>query len=102
MGTVSAIRDNPENNKYDYVIEGSSKFGCPVGRLSNGGYFLIFFFITLTLYCAVGIFLNHHKGDRSGMQLIPNYNFWSELPGLCKDGVKFLLNGCKSGYSTIE
>ena len=63
---------------------------------------LLSFFIGLTLYCAVGIFLNHRKGDRSGIQLIPNYSFWSELPGLCKDGVKFLLNGCKSGYSTIE
>jgi hypothetical protein len=37
-----------------------------------------------------------------GKELIPNYEFWKDLPLLIKDGVLFLVHGCKSDSNNYE
>jgi len=44
------------------------------------------------VYCAVGAFLMHKRGE-TGKNLVPHREFWSELPGLVKEGVRFTFGG---------
>jgi hypothetical protein len=43
---------------------------------------------TFAVYCAVGAGLQHRKGEH-GRDLVPNREFWAEIPGLVKSGCKF-------------
>lgn len=47
------------------------------------------------------------KKGATGIEMIPNVEFWASLPGLVKDGIKFsFMNTCgkctnRSGYSSM-
>jgi hypothetical protein len=44
----------------------------------------------LVTYFVVGIIIKRVKFDKTGLEMIPNYNFWKDLPFLIKDGVLFV------------
>ena len=61
------------------------------------------FFCSLFVYFAAGAGYNAYSG-KEGLEIIPNVEFWKDLPFLVKDGVMFLVGLCTGGgsYSTVE
>lgn len=74
----------------------------PSSGLSGGSVFLIIFFVSLFVYFAAGIGYNYYKGAQ-GAELIPQVEFWKDLPFLVKDGVMFCVGLCTGGsnYSSV-
>jgi len=104
-------------NGYMFVIESSA--GCPVeenfieraaGGLSYGWVFIICFAVLLVLYCGIGMFYKIKKLGVTGIEAIPNIEFWRDYPTIVKDGCGFTmatLNSCFSkggggGYSPVN
>ncbi|KAI8481405.1 hypothetical protein Bbelb_408400 [Branchiostoma belcheri] len=54
------------------------------------------FFPALFLYCVGGVAFNKIVRGQSGRDLVPNVYFWSELPGVIKDGYRFATSPCRS------
>jgi len=99
--------------QYQFSIR--SKHGCPVAAsdggdkdgdvdgLSPGSVFLIVFFIGLALYFALGAVVKWKVYSSTGVEMIPNTDFWTSLPGLIRDGCIFVKNKATgaSGYSSV-
>ncbi|XP_064615998.1 uncharacterized protein LOC135480163 [Liolophura sinensis] len=69
--------------------------GCTLQPdLSPGSLLLIIFFTVLAAYLVVGSLANKAINGAVGLEIIPNYSFWSELPALVKDGYLFFLSPC--------
>lgn len=69
--------------------------------LSGGSVFLILLFTLVPVYIVAGCLYKRKKLGTQGKESCPNYDFWSTIPDLVKDGCRFSLNmaksGCKSG-----
>jgi len=64
--------------------------------LSGGWIFIIILLVTMTVYCCAGAgFLYHKDNDRRGKELIPQWSFWSRIPGLTCIGCKVSYAWCK-------
>lgn len=67
--------------------------------------FIIYYSLVVLIvvyFVGFGIFNYFVKGGRSIPEIIPNYEFWTSLPGLVVDGVKFIARGFKKDeYSTV-
>ncbi|KAK6166299.1 hypothetical protein SNE40_023030 [Patella caerulea] len=75
---------------------------CPSSSgLSTGSILLILFFVFFAIYWIGGILFLKYVRKAQGVELIPNYTFWKDLPLLIRDGVVFVISGCKS-QSTYE
>lgn len=75
------------------------------GGLSAGSIMLIIFFVCLALYLIVGIIVNILVRQKSGIEIIPNWSFWSDVPSLIKEGFGFIIGkirGTGGGYTTVE
>ncbi|XP_076373653.1 cation-dependent mannose-6-phosphate receptor-like [Tachypleus tridentatus] len=57
-------------------------------EISIGSVLLIIFFVLLLVYLLIGMTFNYGKGAR-GVELIPNYEFWCELPAYVIEGWMF-------------
>ncbi|XP_045168083.1 cation-dependent mannose-6-phosphate receptor-like isoform X2 [Mercenaria mercenaria] len=100
-----------ESTTTQYYMTLTSAAACPVpspfgssGGISGGSVLLIIFFVLLAVYLATGVAFNKFRRSASGKELIPNLNFWTELPALVRDGVKYSLSlVCKrkSGYGAV-
>ncbi|XP_013394166.1 uncharacterized protein LOC106161693 [Lingula anatina] len=80
-----------------YNLTLHSQHCCPLkaqDTLSTGSILLIVFFTTVTSYFVVGVLYNKTVYAASGTALIPHYQFWSDLPGLIKDGYLFFISPC--------
>eukprot|EP00009_Paramoeba_aestuarina_P005175 CAMPEP_0201523576 /NCGR_PEP_ID=MMETSP0161_2-20130828/20356_1 /ASSEMBLY_ACC=CAM_ASM_000251 /TAXON_ID=180227 /ORGANISM="Neoparamoeba aestuarina, Strain SoJaBio B1-5/56/2" /LENGTH=246 /DNA_ID=CAMNT_0047922739 /DNA_START=83 /DNA_END=823 /DNA_ORIENTATION=+ len=101
-GTVKFVEENPTCT---YTIALYHDVGCAKGSsgLSGGSIFLIIFFVGFAVYFAAGAGWNYYQGKR-GIEIIPQVEFWKDLPFLVKDGVMFLVGKCTGGgsYSTVE
>lgn len=66
--------------------------------LSGGSVILILFFVGVLLYLVGGVLLNHSNGAR-GWEMLPHYQFWSELPSLIVEGCVFFVKfiTCQAG-----
>lgn len=109
--TLTFAGEKPSLN-YTFILK--SSFACigsyvPVTPaheshgLSVGSVLVILFFVFLAVYFVAGfLFLKYGRGAQ-GVEAIPNFGFWTELPSLVKDGVQFTCRGCKadSSYSQI-
>lgn len=77
-----------------------SQFACPVtieeiSKHSTGGVLLILFLIGSFTYFTVGSIVRFMYLGARGIEVIPNLEFWKDLPALVRDGVRFLQNGCR-------
>ncbi|KAL9656299.1 hypothetical protein ABK040_007912 [Willaertia magna] len=76
-----------------YQFNLNSKYGCivtndlPLGQFGVGGLLLVLSFVALLLYFIIGGVLLKFKFQKTGIEIIPNVNFWKDLPFLLKDGV---------------
>lgn len=77
-----------------------SPFACPVtieeiSKPSTGGVLLILFLIGTFTYFTIGSIVRFMYLGARGIEVIPNLEFWKDLPGLVRDGIRFLQNGCR-------
>jgi len=63
--------------------------------MSGGTAFCLFFFIVCCVYFGGGILVRKFARGAEGNEMLPHYEFWSDLPNLIRDGVMFTLNGCQ-------
>jgi len=60
-------------------------------KTSLGSYILIIGVSVLALYIIVGMIWNRTKNQYTGLDLIPNYQFWRSVPGLVQDGITYTI-----------
>jgi len=72
------------------------------GGLSTGSVLLITFFTLLIAYLIVGILWNLFNGAQ-GVEMLPNLQFWNELPTLVVEGISFTFSCCgrKATYGEV-
>ncbi|XP_025096341.1 uncharacterized protein LOC112565220 [Pomacea canaliculata] len=80
----------------------TSKYCCPqhnTFQLSIGSILDIAFAGLLVVYIVGGIVFQVGVRKSSGKEIIPNYSWWSSLPALIKDGMKFTFTCGRSDYN---
>ncbi|XP_067934753.1 uncharacterized protein [Watersipora subatra] len=92
---------NEEVTEFSFTLRGDAccpiKHGGPNTALSAGSILLILFFVLLVVYFCGGMLFNKIGRGYTGVEIIPNYEFWSDLPKLVMDGWKFTITcGCRS------
>lgn len=70
--------------------------------LSTGSIFCIIFFTAAVIYFLGGGVIMYTARGARGVEVIPNFEFWASLPGLMRDGLVFILNGCKPVTTAAE
>jgi len=96
-GTGSPIFEN-ENPTKHYNFQWTTSAACPTnsnssGGIDGGGIFLIILLCVTIVYCAGGVVFNKfYRKQETTIELVPQWGFWSSIPGLTKDGVMFLVN----------
>lgn len=56
---------------------------------SWGGEFMLIFLVSVGVYAGGGYAMNHKVKGLSGVDALPNLEFWREVAGLAQDGVRF-------------
>lgn len=107
-----------QDKEVTHKLRLESKWACPVieltinktasqnssnSGLSTGSVLVILFVVFATLYFVGGAVALRLLRGAAGREMIPNYDFWVDLPNLVKDGMTFVINGCRStpGYDRI-
>ena len=63
----------------------------PVTTVTNRGLFMfnVVFSVSTIAYLVIGSYINKYQKMKKGLPILPNYNSWSGLIGLVKDGIRF-------------
>ncbi|XP_050668856.1 cation-dependent mannose-6-phosphate receptor-like [Leptidea sinapis] len=81
------------------VLSFYSRYACltQIEELSRslGSTLLIIFFSCVIFYIVLGVCVNKLLRGATGLEVVPNLAFWTDLPNLVKDGWVFTLNGFK-------
>lgn len=77
-----------------------SPYACPITieQVSHTGFgkvLLILLFVGTFTYFTIGSIVRFAYLGARGIEVIPNLRFWKDLPGLVRDGARFLQNGCR-------
>jgi len=96
-----------EPSKPNYQVYFETQYACTgTAPSSTGGgiIFVIIVFALLGVYFIGGALYMKFARHAEGREIIPNHEFWFDLPSLIKDGCMFLVNKVRgrSGYSTVE
>ena len=66
------------------------------------------FFAGVIAYIVIGIIVNYKVKGARGVEMIPNWSFWKDMPFLLKDGFLFTLTYpckkcglCQGGYDKV-
>nr|CAD7201503.1 unnamed protein product [Timema douglasi]CAD7411333.1 unnamed protein product [Timema poppensis] len=62
--------------------------------LSTGSLLVILFITFSSIYFFGGVLALKLLRGAEGKEMIPNYDFWVDVPYLCRDGILFLVSGC--------
>jgi len=57
--------------------------------ISGGWVFIIILLVVTFVYCVAGVLFMRFRRHAVGMEMMPNYALWREVPGLVKDGCRF-------------
>ncbi|XP_013409684.1 putative mannose 6-phosphate receptor-like protein C530.09c [Lingula anatina] len=123
IDTVGVIRDSYVSidcgpNEGDLTAQGEvgqakyymtlkTKYACvaggSAGGLSAGSILIIIVICAVVVYLIGGVLVMRFVKGARGTEMIPNESFWKSLPGLIKDGGKFVIHGCKAekSYASI-
>jgi len=73
------------------------------GSLSGGSILLILCFVLLAVYLLIGTLFMKYKKGAIGTEIVPNKDFWTDIPHLVKDGLTFVLSPCtkRSSYNQV-
>eukprot|EP01122_Echinamoeba_exundans_P004045 TRINITY_DN14085_c0_g1_i1.p2 TRINITY_DN14085_c0_g1~~TRINITY_DN14085_c0_g1_i1.p2 ORF type:complete len:284 (-),score=41.04 TRINITY_DN14085_c0_g1_i1:191-1042(-) len=101
-GAPAGITGNiPDPNNLMYMITMRHANGCPSSAgattLSAGSILLIILVVTFSIYFFGGILFNKYKLNMTGVDVIPNKDFWVDLPALVKDGGNFIITCGRGG-----
>jgi len=69
--------------------------------MGGWGVFFLLILVAFLIYFFGGIVMLKLRGAE-GLEMIPNYAFWINLPGKIKERVVYCLNGCKKPEDTYE
>lgn len=94
----SQLQAQDSNNETNLLL--FSPYACPVTieEISHSGIgkvLLILLFVGSFTYFAIGSIVRFMYLGARGIEVIPNLGFWKDLPGLVRDGARFLQNGCR-------
>jgi len=80
-----------EHPSMNYVITIASAHACPQlpQPLSWGWLFIIVSGVTALMYFGGGTAYNVRVRGEEGLDVIPQWQYWQQLPGLVKDGLSF-------------
>ncbi|PSN53026.1 hypothetical protein C0J52_01150 [Blattella germanica] len=78
------------------VTRSSSISDVSSGGLSTGSVLVIIFFVFVAIYFIGGAIALKLLRGAEGREMIPNYDFWADLPNLVRDGTVFMFSGCQS------
>jgi len=87
-----------------YYIPFHTQYACGGSSGGKGGVvFIIIFFTLLGVYFIGGALFMKFARGASGKEIIPNVEFWADLPSLIKDGFMFIVNKARGrqSYSTV-
>ncbi|KAH0953251.1 hypothetical protein HN011_000395 [Eciton burchellii] len=87
---------NPDSKEYYFYL--SSPYGCKIELqkgLSTGSVLVILVFIFVGIYFIGGAIALKMLRGATGWEMLPNHNFWIELPSLVRDGIVFTFNCCR-------
>ncbi|XP_011149025.1 cation-dependent mannose-6-phosphate receptor [Harpegnathos saltator] len=94
--TIGKISHDTEKYYFNLV----SPYGCkkePQYRgLSTGSVLVILFFTFAGMYLIAGAIILKTLRGATGWEMLPNHDFWCELPSLVRDGVVFTFNCCRA------
>lgn len=103
---VNAIVRDPNSHleqTYKPIVINRGQVVVPGLKFSVGALFILFALIAIVLYVVIGVSYNLITGKESGVEAIPHYAFWSEIPSIILDGIKFIVYcGRGSRYSVFE
>ena len=79
-----------------YNLGWKTAYACSksAGGLSAGSVICIIFFVSVFLYIAIGMLVKHKRYESRGVDMVPNVDFWREVPSLIKDGFRFTYGKC--------
>ncbi|XP_055540413.1 uncharacterized protein LOC129727047 [Wyeomyia smithii] len=66
-----------------------------ISQSSVGQVLLILFFTGTFAYFTIASIVRFMYFGARGIEVIPNLQFWQDLPGLVRDGANFIRNGCR-------
>ncbi|KCV69472.1 hypothetical protein H696_03901 [Fonticula alba] len=95
VGQPVHVNLDPINTELAYFVW-ETKYACAgsSGGISGGGIFLIILFVPLALYLIGGVLYNKFKLQLTGMELIPNVEFWT-------NGYHLFIDGCRFTYQKV-
>jgi len=99
-----------------FTLEFISASGCPIEEEQSGGdddsgplaisigwLLIILLFVVILLYIVFGsLYKWKWKKEPFGINIIPNIEFWKELPWLVKDGILFTGRGIMKLYRRVR
>ncbi|XP_078573387.1 uncharacterized protein LOC144860145 [Branchiostoma floridae x Branchiostoma japonicum] len=68
---------------------------APTGGLGGGSIFLIIVVSAFAGYFLVGAMFNKVIRGKQGSEVVPNVQFWRNLPGYIKNGVLYIISPCR-------
>jgi len=100
---------NIKGEQFYKVTTADSKYACAAppggyGALSLGTVIMIVITVLVVVYLVVGILWNKFREEKEGVDLLPNVEFWTSVPGLVKDGAVFTkekISGAVSGHDGL-
>jgi hypothetical protein len=104
-GTSDTMTVSEEPNTCVFTLVLESKYACVGGGdddggssgLSGGWIFIIILVVVIPVYIVAGCIYKTTKAGTSGIESCPNIDFWRDLPGLIKDGFRWVFSGFKKG-----
>jgi len=121
LGTIISTTQPPPSTKCQYLITVTSIYACNNQKCGGGGggsshgwwtwkswgYLIILIAIVLFItYLIAGIGFLYYRNRTVSVELIPNLEFWKDLPFLLKDGCVYFVQKASfgrlcSGYTTV-
>jgi len=96
----------PNSNAYAINFEGPAACAVVsktvVNGLSGGSIFLICLAVTVFLYLGGGITYNYKYRELRGIEVVPQIDYWKQLPGLVYDGCKFSAHHTARIYNQLR
>jgi len=91
--TGMVANNPPLNNLNGYQVKFHSMHACQKkpgsNGLSGGSVLLILLFVFFAVYLIGGVAFNKFRNEATGIDLVPNLEFWQTFPHLVKEGCLF-------------
>jgi len=94
-GEDGRLKEIVEQSMCEYVVRFESRHACPSWSGSGsthahrGWAFLFLLAVALGVYCGIGVYHNLKSEGKHGVEAIPHYAYWEQVPGLVREGVSY-------------